>query len=142
MRPCTYTPGRRNCPQRLGCVPGTNYWMVKYIDVADANNSRTLNVNIPWNSVDMYQIHAITFPFYPLIPYLHASGHSMDVGEVKNMLFIGTPIEVNHWRNLIQICRCCMCQDWRCCATHLFILTRKWSSLVRKYLAIGIACAA
>ena len=29
------------------CVPGPNFWMVRYMDVADANNYSRLSVNMP-----------------------------------------------------------------------------------------------
>ena len=48
--------------------------------------------------------------FTPPIPYLQASDHSVTVGVVKTVLFIGTTFSVTHCRIFIQRCRSCMFQ--------------------------------
>ena len=85
-----------------------------------------------WNYGGRQQRHTKPLSLYPLMLYLIDLEHSVNVGEVKKMLFIGTPFDVNNWRNLIQIFRSCLCHDRSRCGTHLFPLFRKWHSIVRK----------
>ena len=59
---------------------------------------------------------------YLLIPYSQASDHSVNVGVVNRMLFIGNTVSVTHWRIFIKSCRSCICQDWSCCGPHFFPL--------------------
>ena len=59
---------------------------------------------------------------YPSMPYLYASGHSVTVGAVKAVFFIGTPFDVNQCINLVQIWRSCMCHERSSSVLHLFPL--------------------
>ena len=42
-------------------VPGTNCWVVRYIDVSDTNSSRILIVNTTWNYGGMRQSNVRPF---------------------------------------------------------------------------------
>ena len=83
------------------CVPRPNCWMVRNMDVSEANNPSRLSVKTPRNSDRMQQKHTRPLSLYPLILYLNVSDQSVTVGEVKTMLLIITYFYVNHWRNLI-----------------------------------------
>ena len=85
------------------CDPGPSCFMVRYIDVDDARNSSRFSVKTPWNSGGMYQRHARNFSLYPTMPYPHASDHSLTVGAVNTILFIGALFDVTHWRILSRV---------------------------------------
>ena len=103
-------------------------------------NLSRFSVSTPCCLVGMYQRHAMPFSFYPPIPYSQASDHSVTVGVMSNMLFIGTPFSVTYWRIFIQRCGSCLFQDLISCGTHLFPLFRRLRSLFRKYLDGVIMC--
>ena len=44
----------------------------------------------------LLQRHDMHLSLYPLIPYSQSLYHSVTVGGVNNMLFIGTPFYVTH----------------------------------------------
>ena len=89
----------------------------------------------------MFQRHARPLFLCLMISYLHALNHSVTVGAVKKMLFLGLHIKVNHWRNCIHIWRSCLRHYWRYCKPHLFPLLIKWKSLASKYHAFLTTCA-
>ena len=73
--------------------------------------------------------------------YFQASNHSVTVGLKNTMLYIGTPLVVTHWRNLIHSWRSWWFHIWSCCGPHRFPLFSKWFSQLEKYFAIGMTCA-
>ena len=90
----------------------------------------------------MCQLHARTLSLQHPIPYLHVLFHSVTVGAVNTMLFIGTPFDLTYWRNLIQIWISSLCQYSTCCGLHSFPLFIKWCIILRKYCTGGIICEA
>ena len=62
------------------CVPDTNFWMVRYIEISDANNYMRLIVNKPLNYDGMYHRHERPLLLYLTIPYSYLSDHSLTVG--------------------------------------------------------------
>ena len=109
-----------------------------YIDLFQARNSSRFNVSTPCHSGEKFQHHAMTLSLYPPIPYFQASEHIVNV-EVMNIMFlISTTFSVTHWRIFIQRWSSWLCQDWRCCGTHIFTLFSNWDSIFRKYLTKGV----
>ena len=82
--------------------PCPSCWVVMYIDVAEASNYSRFNSRAPFHSGWMCNIHAMPLSLYPLIPYFQVLGHSVTVGILKTMLFVGNPLVVTHWRIFIQ----------------------------------------
>ena len=70
----------------------------------------------------MYQRHVMPLSLYPPIPYSQASNHSVTVGVMNKMLFIGTVVSVTHCRIFTQRCSSCLCQYWSRCGPHFFPL--------------------
>ena len=114
------------------CTPCPSCWIVIYIETDEARKYRSFSVNTPCYSGGMYKLHDMPLSLYPMIPYPQASNHSVTVGVVKNMLFIGTPLSITHWRIFIYRYRSCLCQDWSHCGPHFFNLFRRWRSRSRK----------
>ena len=102
---------------------------------AKARKSRRFSVSTLCHSGGMYQRHAMPLLLYPPIPHWQASDHSVTVGVVNTMLFIGTPVYATNWRIFIQSCRSSLCQDWRRCGPHFFSLFRRLRSWFRNYFA-------
>ena len=82
--------------------PCPSCWMVIYIDVSEASNARRFNVRTAFHSGGMYQRHSMTLLLYPLMTYLQASDHSVTVGFMNTILFIGNPLTMTHWSIFIQ----------------------------------------
>ena len=106
----------------MAWAPCTSFYIFMYIDTAESRNSSRFSVSTQCHLGGMYQQHAMNLSLYPMIPYLQASDHSVTVGFVNIMLFIGTPLFMSHRRIFIQRCRSCLCQDWSSCGPHLFPL--------------------
>ena len=111
------------------------------MDVDVAKNSSMLILKTPWNYDGMCQCHARPLSLYPPAKYSHVSDHSVTVGVAKIMLFIGTNLDVTHWRNLMHKRRYYLWLNRRCCGTHFFTLPIKCRSIVRKYHASEMKCA-
>ena len=47
------------------CVPGTNFWMVRWIDYDGARNYSTLSMKHPYGSSGIYQYHEMNLSLYP-----------------------------------------------------------------------------
>ena len=123
-------------------APCTSFWIVMYIDTPEARNYSRFIVITLFHSRGIYQRYAMNLSFNPLIPYTQALDHSVTVGDVKTMLFIGTTFYVTHCRIFIQKFRLCMCQDWSRCGPHFFPHFRRWCSKFSKYLYGVMMCAA
>ena len=89
--------------------PCLSLCMVVYIDIAEARNSIRLSVRTPCYSGGIFQRHAMHLSLHPLIPYPQALDHSVTVGVVNTILFIGTPLYVTHCRIFIQSWRYFLC---------------------------------
>ena len=76
--------------------------MFMYIDVTEDSNSIRLNVRMSCHLGTMLQRHDMTLLLYTLIPYSNTSDHSVTVGIVNNMLFVGAPSSVTLWSIFIQ----------------------------------------
>ena len=77
-----------------------SFWMVMYIDVAEASNSSRFDINTPCHSCGMHQRNTMHFSLYPTIPYFQELNHSVNVGVMKTMLFIGATFSVTHLGDL------------------------------------------
>ena len=116
--------------------------MVVYIDVAEASNSIRFNVRMPCNLGDIQQRHTLNLLFYCPKPYLRASYHSVTIGIMKTIVFIGTTFSVNHCSILIQRGWSCLYQYLISYGPHFFPLFRRWCNRFRNPFYGGMMCVA